>query len=232
MRSLGRVAMMTAMSGWLILQWAARRRGASALERTSPAPGDNLVPGAQVQITRAATLPVPPTEVWPWLVQMGWGRAGWYTQRWVDQLLFPANQASADAVRPDLQDLAAGDFVPDGPPEAECGFVVEELESGRLMVLHSTSHLPLSWRRRGLASVNWTWVFSLRTLDDGRATRLVFRWRSRTSPWWLTVVAQGLIVPADWFMSRGMLRGLTRRVAESSPAPSDVPVAAHATARR
>jgi len=232
MTSLGRVASTAVLSTWLVLEWSARRLGASASERTSSAPGDDLVRGAQVQITRAATLPVPSAEVWPWLVQMGWGRAGWYTQRWVDQLLFPANRASADVVRPDLQDLVVGDFVPDGPPEAECGFVVEELEPGRWLVLHSTSHLPLTWRRRGLASVDWTWVFSLRSLDDGRATRLVFRWRSRTSPWWLTAVAQGLIVPADWFMSRGMLRGLTRRVNESSPGGSAGPAAARATARR
>jgi hypothetical protein len=48
-------------------------------------------------------------------------------------------------------------------------------------------------------------------VDDGRATRLVFRWRARTTPWWLTLGAQLAIVPADFVMSRGMLRGLRRR---------------------
>jgi hypothetical protein len=208
----GRAALGALGATWLCLQWSSRRRGASASERARPLPGDDLVPGAQVQITRAATLPAPPEQVWPWLVQMGWGRGGWYTQRWVDRLLFPANRPSADAVVPELQELAVGEFVPDGPPETECGFVVEQLDAGRLMVLHSTSHLPVTWRRRGIASVDWTWSFNLRAVDGGRATRLVFRWRSRTSPVWLTAGAQALVVPADWVMSRGMLRGLGHRV--------------------
>jgi len=176
-------------------------------------PGDDLVSRAQLQVTRATTLPAPPAEVWPWLVQMGWGRAGWYTQHWVDRLLFPANRPSAVFLLSDLEAPAVGDFIPDGPPETQCGFVVEDLEPGRLMVLHSRSHLPLAWRQRGIASVDWTWVFSLRAVDGDRATRLVFRWRSRTSPLWLTAGVQAFVVPADWVMSRGMLRGLTRRVA-------------------
>lgn len=195
-------------------------------------PGDDLVSRAQVQVTRATTLPAPPAEVWPWLVQMGWGRAGWYTQPWVDRLLFPANRPSATAIMPDLQALEVGDFIPDGPAETECGFVVEALEPGRLLVLQSTSHLPLRWRQRGIASVDWTWVFSLRAVDGDRATRLVFRWRSRTSPLWLTVGVQGFVVPADRVMSRGMLRGLTRRVSEASPARTDGRTAPHAAGRR
>jgi hypothetical protein len=218
-------------SVWLGLECSSRWLGASPRERTQPLPGDDLVRRAQVQFTRAATLSAPPADVWPWLVQMGWGRAGWYTQRWVDRLLFPANRPSADAVVPELQDLAVGDFVPDGPPETECGFVVEALEPARLLVLHSTSHLPLTWRRRGIASVDWTWTFSLRAVDGGRATRLVFRWRSRTSPGWLTAGAQALVVPADWVMSRGMLRGLRLRVSGGPPARRAGPAAALASRR-
>ena len=36
----------------------------------------------------AITIDAPPEDVWPWMVQMGWGRGGWYTARWVDRLLF------------------------------------------------------------------------------------------------------------------------------------------------
>lgn len=78
---------------------------------------------------------------------MGWGRAGWYTARWVDRFLFPANGPSATAIIPELQQLEVGDFVPDGAPETHCGFIVEELIPNRALVLHSTSHLPVSWRR-------------------------------------------------------------------------------------
>jgi hypothetical protein len=59
---------------------------------------------------------------------MGWGRAGWYTYRWVDRLLFPANGPSADQLRSQHQRLEIGDKVPDGPPEVDCWFTVEQLE--------------------------------------------------------------------------------------------------------
>ena len=46
-----------------------------------------------------------------------------------------------------LQHIGVGTFIPDGPPRTECGLYVEELEPGRSLVLHSNSHLPLSWRK-------------------------------------------------------------------------------------
>jgi hypothetical protein len=79
-------------------------------------------------------------------------------------------------------------------------------------VLRSESHLPLTWRRRGRARLLWSWSFELHPVEDGRATRLVFRWRARTRPWWLTAGTHLLVVPADLVMSRGMLRGLRRVV--------------------
>jgi len=52
--------------------------------------------------------------VWPWLLQIGWHRGGWYTARWIDLLLFPDNLASADRVHPELQDIRVGSFIPGG----------------------------------------------------------------------------------------------------------------------
>jgi hypothetical protein len=136
----------------------------------------------------------------------------------VDRLLFPANGPSAEVLLPGRPPLALGDDVPDGPPETECGFVVAAVETERHLVLHSTSHLPLSWRRRGIAGVDWTWSFVLSPVDRGRRTRLVFRWRSRTTPAWLTFAARALVVPADAYMSRGMLHGLAARVGRAESA--------------
>ena len=93
--------------------------------------GDDIVADPQVVTDHAVTVDAPPEAVWPWLVQMGWHRGGWYTARWVDRLLFPANGPSAVRVVPEFQDRRTGDFIPDGPPESGCGFLVERLEPER-----------------------------------------------------------------------------------------------------
>jgi hypothetical protein len=187
-----------------------RTYGSTYSERISRLPGDALIAEPDVQTDHAVTIDAPASAVWPWLVQMGWGRGGWYTARWVDRLLFPANGPSADRVVPELQELCVGDFVPDGPPETDCGFEVMHLEPARALVLRSTSHLPVGWRDR--ASMNWTWAFMLTPSAGGRRTRFHFRSRWVTSPWWLTVGGRLVVVPADFVMSRSMLLGLKRRV--------------------
>jgi len=185
--------------------------GSTSFERQAPMPGDGIVSKPQFVVTHGITVNAPPESVWPWLVQMGWHRGGWYTARWVDKLLFSANRASADQIVEELQDLQVGDFIPDGPLETECGFVVEQLEPPALLVLQSSSHLPLEWRRKGRASVDWTWVFNVGALDSGGRARLIFRWRAATKPWWLTLSTWAVILPADFLMSRDMLRGVKRR---------------------
>lgn len=195
-----------------VLHHLGRTYGSTRAERRMPLPGDAVVQRPQTVATHASTLPVPPERVWPWLVQVGWHRGGWYTPRWVDVLLFPANAPSADHLLDEPGALAVGDRVPDGPPETECWFVVREVVPGEHLVLESTTHLPLRWRARGLARLHWTWTFVLRPVDGGRSTRLVFRWRARTGPWWLTAGTHLVIVPADLVMSRGMMRGLRSRV--------------------
>ena len=76
--------------------------GSVPAERLASLPGDDLIAAPTVQTDHAITIDAPPAAVWPWLLQMGWGRAGWYTARWVDRLLFPANSASGDWIVPGL----------------------------------------------------------------------------------------------------------------------------------
>jgi len=208
-RSRTLVAVGAAVVGEAVLIHLGRTYGSKARERDLVLPGDRIVGCPQVVTDHAVTIAAPPSAVWPWLLQMGWGRGGWYTARWVDRLLFPANGPSAEAVVPELQDLAVGDFIPDGPPETECGMVVEQLEPERALVLHSNSHLPLSWRDR--AELDWSWAFVLHPLDDGRRTRFHFRSRWTTAPWWFTLGGWLVVVPADFVMSRAMLCGIRRR---------------------
>ena len=195
--------------GEAVLIRLGRTYGSDAAERAMALPGDRIITDPKVVTDHAVTIDAPPSAVWPWLVQMGWGRAGWYTARWVDRLLFPANGRSADRIIPELQDIEIGMFIPDGPPETECGLIVREIEPERALVLRSTTHLPMSWRAH--ARLDWSWAFVLTPLDAGRRTRFHFRSRWTTHPWWLTVSGWLGVVPADFLMSRDMLRGVKAR---------------------
>ena len=186
-----------------------RTYGSSEDERRKRLPGDELVAGPTVQTDHAITISAPPAAVWPWLLQMGWGRGAWYTARWVDRLLFPANGPSADQIVPELQDITIGTFIPDGPPETKTGLHVVELQPERALVLRSNSHLPMSWRER--ATLDWTWAFVLTPVDGGQRTRYHFRSRWVTTPWWFTLGGWLGVVPADFLMSRDHLRGVKTR---------------------
>jgi hypothetical protein len=203
------VAAATAVVGEAALIHLGRTYGSTEDERARHLPGDELLPSPTVQTDHAITIDAPPSAVLPWLVQMGWGRAGWYTARWVDRLLFPANGPSADRIIPEFQHIDVGTFIPDGPPETECGLQVVSIDPGRALVLRSTSHLPMSWRDR--AAVDWTWSFVLTALDGGQRSRYHFRSRWVTSPWWFTIGGWVGIVPSDFVMSRDHLHGVKER---------------------
>jgi hypothetical protein len=226
---LGAAAAVAAAGGYASLYRLGRTWGATEREQRRALAGDELLPDARAWTTHAITIAAPAVAVWPWLVQMGWGRAGWYTYRWVDRLLFPANGPSADRILPEHQRLGEGDRVPDGPPQVDCWFTVERLEPGRLLVLRSTRHLPSSWRQCGLA-MDWIWSWQLEEPSPGQ-TRVIQRNRMRLDPWWFERAFLATIVPADLVMARSHLRGLRTRVegaASSAAGHAELLRSAHA----
>ena len=94
------------------------RWGTEGDEATEPLPGDDLAPNPRIQSTRAISIDAPPERVWPWIVQMGVYRAGFYTHDRVERLMFRARYVegkhSATRIHPELQDLKVGDLVPYG----------------------------------------------------------------------------------------------------------------------
>jgi hypothetical protein len=91
-------------------------------------PGDDLVENALSTDTRGITIEAPPELVWPWLVQMGYGRGGWYSYDAIDM-----KGVSSEAILPEHQSLAVGDVVATDPGG---GFVVKLLEPERALVLY------------------------------------------------------------------------------------------------
>jgi hypothetical protein len=199
-----------AVAGYAELQWLGRTSGATRAERHRPLPGDDLCLHPQAGTTHAITINAQPERVWPWLVQMGWGRGQWYTARWVDRLLFPDNGPSAERLVPEWQDLTVGDRVPDGAPDKHTAFLVAELEPNRHLVLHSREHLPRHWKERYGAAINWSWQLVLDEIAEDR-TRFILRSRLRLEPRWVQAFYIAVIVPADFLMSRQMLHGVKQR---------------------
>jgi hypothetical protein len=167
--------------------------GADPAEIEARMPGDDLFPRAQYRSTRAISIAAPPAEVWPWLVQVGCLRAGWYADDLLDDLAHP----SAREVVPALQDLHVGMWLPMAPtPSETTAFVVDGFEQPRWML----------WRT---ASSSWAW--RLIPLPDG-GTRLVTRlhavydWHRVGTALWAPLMELG-----DFPMMRRMLRGIRER---------------------
>jgi hypothetical protein len=207
----GAKVLVAVLAGYAAVQLLGRRAGSTVQERRTRLPGDELVARPQLRTDHAITIAAPPKDVWPWLTQMGWHRGGYYTPEWVDRLLFPQNRPSLDHLDPAfVRDLAVGDTIPDGAP-GTAWYEVVEVDAPHSMVLRSTTHLPPGWAQKYGARIEWTWSIRLTALPQEHS-RLQLRVRGRMAPRWLTVLYVATIVPADFVMARGMLRGIKRRV--------------------
>ncbi len=155
--------------------------GATAEERRRALPGDALLKEAIGTWTHGVTIAAPPQTVWPWLAQMGAGRAGWYSWDFLDN----GGRSSANEIVPEWQGIAAGDVLP-AVPGATDAFVVERVEAGRDIVL------TVPHERGGLRA---TWEFVLEPLP-GERTRLLVR--GRVGSQWLEGVATRPRVPVEY----------------------------------
>jgi hypothetical protein len=127
-------------------------------------PGDDLVPRPDVVMDRAFDLPAGPEQVWPWFVQLGKRRAGWYLPRSVERLL-PRGRRALRHLDPSLQQLRVGSVIPDW------GGRHETFEVAILDAPHALVHTTQRGRTFG------TWAIVLTPYDDGRATHVQLRLR-------------------------------------------------------
>ena len=128
----------TAAYGWLVRPRLARW-GASDEEVAGPYPGAGIVPDGRRGPTMAVTIDAPPDRVWPWLVQLGGDRGGWYSWDRLDN----AGRPSARRIHPEWQHLAVGDAVLTGPvATARCPRGRWSCSSpSRFLALHGLSDL-------------------------------------------------------------------------------------------
>jgi uncharacterized protein YndB with AHSA1/START domain len=140
---------------------------ASREDKHRAMPADALVASPRATVTHAITINAPPQRVWPWLAQMGAGRAGWYSFDWIDN----GGHPSANSIRPEYQQVAPGELMP-AIPGATDAFRVNTVRPAHDLVLTVPD-------TNGGNQVSWE--FLLEPVDDGR-TRLIVR--GRISPRW------------------------------------------------
>jgi hypothetical protein len=169
---------------------------ATADEVARPLPGDDLVPHATAVMDRAFTLPAPPEVVWPWLVQLGKRRAGWYLPRSVERWI-PASRRALRRLDPQWQGLAVGNVIPDWGGREET-FTVALLDPPHALV-HTS--------RRGRTDVSWALV-----LTDHGATSSRLHLRLRLGPVAHPRLVGTLGEAVDWLTVRGLAGGLAERV--------------------
>jgi hypothetical protein len=165
-----------------------RRWGATDEDVYMPMPGDDLLGWGAASTTRAVTVAARPHDIFPWLLQIGYGRGGWYSYDWIDN----DGQPSADHIIPELQQLQVGDqilMLPDMGPR------VREVGPNRYLVAGDQK--------------GGTWCLALYPAEGG--CRLVSRWRV---DWPLTPATAFWILlsdPGAFIMERKMLKGIRSR---------------------
>ncbi len=170
------------------------RWGATEAELRERMPGDELLADPSFNATRAITIDTPPDKVWPGLVQIGYGRAGFYSYDLFDNAARP----SAERIIPEFQSPEVGDWVPMASKVTPgTAFKIAAFEPARSFL----------WQKP-----ESTWGWTLKPLPGGR-TRLITRLKARyewSSPL-SALLSVVLLEFADFLMMRKMLRGLKTR---------------------
>ena len=177
--------------------------GATAAEVARPMPGDELVDSPSFNATRAVTVNAPAERIWPWIVQMGYKRAGFYSWDVLDNDGIP----SSERILPEYQDLEVGDWMP-----------LSDDADAEVVALEPNRQLLLVFQSDGAA----TWAWGLYEIDAER-TRLVsrLRWRAPNR------LSQFTLDAFEIIMMRKCLLGIKHRAEDTAKVAAEVAVAAH-----
>lgn len=177
----------------------ARSVRATSLERTQPLPGDEVIPRSIEALTHAITIRCSREELWPWLVQMGADRAGWYSYDFIDN----GRRPSADRILPEFQQPDIGTVFP-ALPGVKDAFVLVASDPGHWLIL--------GWPSQDCGYIV-SWAFVLRQVDPTH-TRLIVRARgAETYPFYglPRPIGSVLIRIGHFIMQRKQLMGIARR---------------------
>jgi hypothetical protein len=194
-------AVFTGALVWLIRPWYLYW-GAKEDEINKALPGDALIPVSKGGHTRAITIQAPASDIWPWLVQIGADKGGFYSYTWIEGLI-GCPITNADRIHPEWQDLKPGDLMrmcvnDPAPPPYE---VIQVLPDRALVLGHRATEADM------LGDTEWfdTWSFILDPVD-AHTTRLIARSRNAKNVAWMRIIEPGFFI-----MESGMLKGMKVR---------------------
>ena len=201
----------------LVRSWHLRW-GATDGEVAGEMPGDRIVPRAQFNATRAITIEVPPEQVWLWIAQLGYRRAGFYTYDLVDNAGIP----SADRILEEYQELAVGDLIPmfHEVHGLAIAYKVDSFQKNEWMIWVHRPH------ENEAPDSTWTW--RLDRVPNG-GTRLVTRMKQdyRWETFGLALFNLVLMEFGDFAMERRMLKGIKQRAERRLISRGRAPQSAH-----
>jgi hypothetical protein len=174
--------------------------GSTPEEIASSVVGDDLCPDARLVATRSITIAAPPENVFPWIRQMGFKRAGWYSYDLIDNL----GRKSATAIHDEWQDVIEGSSVPAGL----MAFTAAVVEPPRAFVLQVDS------KKRTTQRLCFTLAYELR--DHPTGTRLVTRMRAQINLPGGRFIERVLLGPGDGIMLRKQLLNIANRSLQSN----------------
>jgi hypothetical protein len=178
--------------------------GATTEELALPMPEDNIVTRPVFDATRAITIHATAESIWPWLVQMGYKRAGFYGYDLIESIGNGSGVRSATKILPEYQDPKIGDPVP--------------LSFAATLVFGSINpNSWIVWRSRERPTYG-VFIWELVPVD-ANTTRLISRIRWNYAPGWWSKVLGIFTEFADHVAVRRILEGVRDR-AEGRPSPS------------
>lgn len=182
--------------------------GATPDEVKMTLPGDDIVPAPKLESTRAITIDAPVSEVWPWVVQLGQGRGGFYSYQSLENLA-GCKIVNADQIIPEFQSVEIGDKVrlgPDGYPAFDVADVMPEVA----LILQG----DIQDAQENITT--WIWIFYLHPINE-HVTRLILRTRlTYADSVGNSLMWRVFTDPISFNMERKMLQGIKSRVETQS----------------
>ena len=191
-------------------------------------PGETRIHDPILDLRYEIVIGAKPEEIWPWIVQLGYHRGGWYIDTWWDRAVqehfWPrvvpkaargSFKPPASMILPEYQSLSVGDIVPNGPP-GSAFYEVIDLQTDHILLLYSTSHFKYAvpqfvHKTRYAPRGGFCWAFILEDLLDGRS-KLISWWQAEIRPKNFLFIVKPFFKFVDGVHQSEILKGIKRRV--------------------